>query len=123
MLSRHFLIGVGAITWADRARLCGHLTSDSAWQSPSCRMVRRSPASPESKGCAATAQGSAPGPITNKKGEWTWRMDVDNMATRACHLEATLPGYVSTQIDVSALHRRHQQRAGNAEPGAQQKRR
>lgn len=49
------------------------------------------------------SQGSAPGPITNKKGEYVWRMDVDNMLTRACTLEATLTGYVSTAIDISDL--------------------
>ncbi len=47
--------------------------------------------------------GSAPGPITNKKGEYLWRMDVDNMLTRACTLEATLTGYASTSIDISDL--------------------
>ncbi len=48
-------------------------------------------------------QGSAPGPLTNKKGEYLWRMDVDNMLTRTCRLEATLAGYVSTSIDISDL--------------------
>jgi tetratricopeptide (TPR) repeat protein len=50
------------------------------------------------------AQGSAPGPVTNKKGEYLWRMDADNMLTRACRLEATLAGYVSTSIDISAIN-------------------
>jgi tetratricopeptide (TPR) repeat protein len=49
------------------------------------------------------AQSDVPGPITNKKGEFLWRMDVDNMLTRVCRLEATLPGYVSTSIDISNL--------------------
>jgi len=49
-------------------------------------------------------QGSAPGPITDKKGEYLWRMDVDPMNTRACRLRANLPGYVSTEIDISALN-------------------
>ena len=48
--------------------------------------------------------GSAPGPITNRKGEYLWRMDVDPMRTRACRLEANLPGYVSTSVDISALN-------------------
>jgi predicted negative regulator of RcsB-dependent stress response len=48
--------------------------------------------------------GDAPGPITNKKGEYLWRMDVDNMLTRTCRLEATLPGYVSTSLDISDLN-------------------
>jgi hypothetical protein len=48
--------------------------------------------------------GSAPGPLTNKNGEYLWRMDVDPMRTRACHLEATLPGYSSSRVDISALN-------------------
>jgi hypothetical protein len=48
-------------------------------------------------------QGSAPGPVTNKKGEYLWRMDVDNMLTRTCRLEATLAGYSSSSIDISDL--------------------
>ena len=48
--------------------------------------------------------GDVPGPITNKKGEFTWRMDVDNTRTRVCRLEATMPGYVSSAIDISDLN-------------------
>ena len=47
--------------------------------------------------------GSAPGPITNKKGEYTWRVDVDPLATRACYLQASAKGYQSTQLDVSSF--------------------
>jgi Tfp pilus assembly protein PilF len=47
--------------------------------------------------------GSAPGPTTNKKGEYLWRMDVDPLAVRACFLRATQRGYISTSIDISAL--------------------
>jgi tetratricopeptide (TPR) repeat protein len=50
------------------------------------------------------SQGSAPGPITDKKGEYTWRMDVDPLRSRACFIRATHPGYVSTTIDISALN-------------------
>ena len=48
--------------------------------------------------------GSAPGPLTDKKGEYLWRMDVDPMRTRVCRLEARLPGYVSTAVDISSLN-------------------
>ena len=34
--------------------------------------------------------GDAPGPITDKKGKFIWQMDVDNLQTRVCRLEATL---------------------------------
>lgn len=48
--------------------------------------------------------GSAPGPITSKKGEYLWRMEVDPMRTRVCRLEATLEGYVSSSIDISNIN-------------------
>jgi tetratricopeptide (TPR) repeat protein len=47
--------------------------------------------------------GSAPGPTTNKKGEYLWRMDYDPLATRACYLRATHSGYTSTSIEISSL--------------------
>src|SRR5215471_12709329 len=53
--------------------------------------------------CSDT-QGSAPGPVTDKKGEYLWRMEVDPMRTRTCRLRATLAGYASTEIDISALN-------------------
>ncbi len=49
-------------------------------------------------------QGSAPGPLTDKNGEYLWRMDVDPMRTRACVIRATHTGYTSTSIDISALN-------------------
>jgi Tfp pilus assembly protein PilF len=48
-------------------------------------------------------QGSAPGPLTNKKGEYIWRLDVDPLSSRACYIKANSPGYASTTVDVSAL--------------------
>jgi hypothetical protein len=48
-------------------------------------------------------QGSAPGPLANKKGEYTWRMDVDPFNSRKCVIQATHAGYTSTRIDISAL--------------------
>ena len=50
------------------------------------------------------SQGSAPGPITDKKGEYMWRMDVDPLRSRSCIIRATHPGYLSTSIDISALN-------------------
>lgn len=48
--------------------------------------------------------GDAPGPITDKKGEYIWQMDFDNMVTRACRLEAELTGYASNAIDISDIN-------------------
>src|SRR5437660_12508129 len=49
-------------------------------------------------------QGSAPGPLTDKKGEYLWRMDVDPMRTRVCRIESSLPGYASSAVDISTLN-------------------
>ncbi len=49
--------------------------------------------------------GSAPGPLTDKKtGAYIWRLEVDPMLTRQCSLRATLKGYTSTEINISALN-------------------
>ena len=44
-----------------------------------------------------------PGPLTDKKGEYIWTMNVDPMRTRSCFIRATHAGYSSTSIDVSGL--------------------
>ncbi|HUI76580.1 MAG TPA: tetratricopeptide repeat protein [Bryobacteraceae bacterium] len=49
-------------------------------------------------------QGSAPGPITNKKGEYTWNMELDTFNSRTCWIQVTHPGYVSTRQDISAIN-------------------
>lgn len=49
-------------------------------------------------------QGSAPGPLANKQGEYLWRMDVDPLRTRACFIRATHTGYISTTVDISGLN-------------------
>src|SRR6267154_2287310 len=48
------------------------------------------------------SSGSAPGPITNKKGEWVWKVDIDPFAPRACVFRAVHAGYVSSTADASA---------------------
>lgn len=50
------------------------------------------------------ANGSGPGPITDKAGLFTWRMDVEFMSTRRCFIEATLVGYESTHVDISSVN-------------------
>ena len=50
------------------------------------------------------SQGSAPGPLTDKKGEYLWRMEVDPMRTRVCRLEVATAGYASTAVDISGLN-------------------
>src|SRR5450631_173635 len=49
------------------------------------------------------SQGSAPGPVTNKKGEYIWKMEIDPLETRDCHIRATHAGYTSTRVEVSGL--------------------
>ena len=48
--------------------------------------------------------GSAPGPITNKKGEWIWNMEIDPFASRSCLLRATHAGYTSSTLDASNIN-------------------
>jgi tetratricopeptide (TPR) repeat protein len=48
--------------------------------------------------------GTAPGPLTNKEGIYTWRMEVDYMRTRRCYIVATLGGYESTQVEISNVN-------------------
>lgn len=48
--------------------------------------------------------GSAPGPLTDKKGNWLWRIQVDPMRTRVCRIEASSQGYESTSVDISAFN-------------------
>jgi cytochrome c-type biogenesis protein CcmH/NrfG len=51
--------------------------------------------------------GSAPGPITNKKGEYLWRMEIDPLETRNCVIRATHAGYASTEVEVSGVDTTH----------------
>ena len=48
-------------------------------------------------------QGSAPGPLINKKGEYVWRMDIDFTASRECWIFATHKGWTSTRLEVQGL--------------------
>jgi hypothetical protein len=49
--------------------------------------------------------GSTPGPLTDKKtGEYLWRMDFDTTRTRVCVLLAAHDGYISTEVDISAIN-------------------
>lgn len=49
-------------------------------------------------------QGSAPGPITNKKGEYIWNMEMDAFASRSCWIRASHTGYVSTSQNISDIN-------------------
>ena len=48
--------------------------------------------------------GDAPGPLTNKKGEWVWRMQFDAFDPRSCSVRATHPGYTSTLVGISNIN-------------------
>ena len=49
-------------------------------------------------------QGSTPGPITNKKGEFLWKIEFDPFNTRVCWIQATYPGYVSTRHEFTGIN-------------------
>jgi cytochrome c-type biogenesis protein CcmH/NrfG len=52
--------------------------------------------------CSDSA-GSAPGPLTNKKGEYIWKMEIDPLESRNCVIRATHTGYTSSDVEVSGL--------------------
>src|ERR1700679_4072116 len=47
--------------------------------------------------------GSEPGPLTDKKGEYIWRMNIDPLETRNCVVRATHTGYTSSTVEVSGI--------------------
>jgi len=54
--------------------------------------------------CTGDNMGTAPGPLTNKKGEWVWRVEIDLYVQRSCVFHAHHDGYTSTSIDASNLN-------------------
>ena len=51
--------------------------------------------------------GSMPGVLTNKKGEFIWRMDIDPLESRNCVIRASHAGYSSSQVEVSGIDTTH----------------
>ncbi len=51
--------------------------------------------------------GSAPGPRTNKQGEYIWRMDIDPLESRNCVIRASHAGYTSSEVEVSGVDTTH----------------
>lgn len=47
--------------------------------------------------------GSAPGPLTDKKGHYTWTQQLNPSVQRACIIQATLTGFISTRFDLGSL--------------------
>jgi Tfp pilus assembly protein PilF len=51
--------------------------------------------------------GNMPGVLTDKKGEYIWRMNIDPLETRNCVIRATHAGYTSTEVEVSGVDTTH----------------
>lgn len=51
--------------------------------------------------------GSMPGVLTDKKGEYIWRMNIDPLESRNCVIRATHAGYSSTEVEVSGVDTTH----------------
>jgi predicted Zn-dependent protease len=51
--------------------------------------------------------GSMPGVLTDKKGEYIWRMNIDPLETRSCVIRATHAGYTSSSVPVSGVDTTH----------------
>lgn len=54
--------------------------------------------------CEGDYMGTAPGPLTNKKGEWVWRLEIDLYVQRSCVFVAHHDGYTSSRIDASNIN-------------------
>jgi tetratricopeptide (TPR) repeat protein len=50
------------------------------------------------------SNGGTPGPITNKKGEWLWRLEINAFDVRSCFFRARHEGYSSSAADASNLN-------------------
>ena len=48
-----------------------------------------------------------PGILTDKKGEYIWRMNIDPLETRNCVVRATHAGYTSSEVEVSGVDTTH----------------
>jgi len=51
--------------------------------------------------------GSMPGVLTDKKGEYIWRMNIDPLEQRNCVIRATHAGYTSSEVEVSGIDTTH----------------
>ena len=51
--------------------------------------------------------GSMPGVLTDKKGEYIWRMNIDPLESRNCVIRATHAGYSSSEVGVSGVDTTH----------------
>jgi Tfp pilus assembly protein PilF len=51
--------------------------------------------------------GSMPGVLTDKKGEYIWRMNIDPLETRNCVIRASHAGYSSSEVEVSGVDTTH----------------
>src|SRR5579862_9348633 len=51
--------------------------------------------------------GSMPGVLTDKKGEYIWRMNINPLESRNCTIRATHAGYTSTNVEVSGVDTTH----------------
>src|SRR5580658_11252993 len=51
--------------------------------------------------------GSMPGVLTDKKGEYIWRINIDPLESRNCVLRATHEGYTSSEVEVSGVDTTH----------------
>src|ERR1700733_13333766 len=51
--------------------------------------------------------GDMPGVLTDKKGEYIWRMNIDPLDQRNCVIRATHAGYSSSTVEVSGVDTTH----------------
>jgi Tfp pilus assembly protein PilF len=51
--------------------------------------------------------GSMPGVLTDKKGEYIWRLNIDPLETRNCVIRASHAGYSSSEVEISGVDTTH----------------
>lgn len=90
-------LAIAAAAFADTypVILRGKVTLDDGTPPPFTVGIERSCSDPNMSG---------PGPITNKKGEWVWRLEFDPQSPNSCVFRATHQGWVSTAIDASNVN-------------------
>jgi predicted Zn-dependent protease len=90
-----FCIGVPAVADTYPVIVMGTVTLDDGSPPPFIVSIER---------VCTPSFGDAPGPLTNKKGEWVWRIDFDPFDQRSCVFRASHTGWVSTVFDASGLN-------------------
>lgn len=79
-----------------RVIIKGHVTMEDGSVPPFSVLIERI--------CSDNDVGGQPGPLTNKKGEWVWNLEIDPTNTRSCFFRVSHAGWISNRLDAQALN-------------------